>query len=262
MCSEPRLHQWNGTKANLWKLLQRIGTIFICNKSFAELARILLSPQVDRSTHFIYLRTRFVLLSERVTSLHRGEEWWFPDAALMSGLGRVVVYVCQQNRKRGEGGGIGALVPAETWEQETHAPHFLSPLYQHLALCYSRALKASSERLATDKCLFLLVFLWGSNEGLYPPVRPPPSPLLPPHLLHLSLFFSCSIPVSALRCHKRSYSLWFTLLFLKDGLGTPKRTMLVLVLLKEWIFTRHQRKGMRNGGWFRRHCICAHFCKK
>lgn len=75
-------------------------------------------------------------------------------------LGRVVVYVCQQNREKGKGGGMGTLVPSETWEQETHAPHFLSPLYQHLALCYFCALKASDESLATDKCLYLLVFFF------------------------------------------------------------------------------------------------------
>lgn len=76
-------------------------------------------------------------------------------------LGRVVVYVCQQNRERGKeggGAGMGPQVPAETWEQETHALHFLSPLYQHLALCYFCALKASDESLATDKCLCFLVF--------------------------------------------------------------------------------------------------------
>lgn len=148
-------------------------------------------------------------------------------------LGRLVVYVCQQNSERGEEGGgpcMGPLVLAETWEQETHAPHFLSPLYQHLALCYFCSLKASDESLATDKCL---CFLWASNDWLYPPAP----------LLH-SLF--CSIPVSALRCHKRSYSLWFTLRLLRDGLGTPERTMRLLVLLKEWIFTRHRRKGMRD----------------
>lgn len=149
-------------------------------------------------------------------------------------LGRVVVFVCQQNRERREergwgGAGMGPL--AETWEQETHAPHFLSPLYQHLALCYFCALKASDESLATDKCLCLLVFYGAQMRDFI--CLPPPLSLFP------SFSFFCSIPVSALRCHKRSYSLWFTLRFLWDGLGTPKRTMLVLVLLKEYIFTRH-----------------------
>lgn len=110
----------------------------------------------------------------------------------------------QGEGRGGRGACMGPLVLTETWEQETHAPHFLSPLYQHLALCYFCALKASDESLATDKCLCLLVFLWASHDWLYPP-----APLL------LSLF--CSIPVSALRCHKKSYSLWFTLRFPRDG---------------------------------------------
>lgn len=136
---------------------------------------------LNRLLHFV---------GERVTSLHREEGWWFPDAALMSGLGRVVVYVCQQNRERGEEGGsrgMGPLVPSETWEQETHAPHFLSPLYQHLALCYFCSLKASDESPATDKCLCLLVFFfftglkWGTSSA-----HPPPSFLF---LLHSCVCF-------------------------------------------------------------------------
>lgn len=89
-------------------------------------------------------------------------------------------------------------------------------------------------------------FLWASNEGLYPPATPSFIAVS----LSLFFFFACSIPVSALRCHKRSYSLWFTLRFLRDGPGTPKRTMLLLVLLKEYIFTRHQGVGIRKDGLF------------
>ncbi len=102
--------------------------------------------------------------------------------------GRVVVYVCQQNTERGkEGGGQvwGPLVPAETWEQETHAPHFLSPLYQHLALCYFCALKASDESLATDKCLCLLVFYGPQMRDF---IRPPPPPSFS-FLLHSCVCF-------------------------------------------------------------------------
>lgn len=168
---------------------------------------ILSNPQVDTSIYTFYVPAftsfccwmchisalwRAVVVSRRCTNV------W---------LGRVVVYVCQQNRERGKeggGAGMGPQVLAETWEQETHAPHFLSPLYQHLALCYFCALKASDESLATDKCLCFLVFYGAQMRDFIC--------LLPPS------FISCSIPVSALRCHKRSYRLWFTLWFLWDGL--------------------------------------------
>ena len=80
-------------------------------------------------------------------------------------------------------------------------------------------------------------FLWGSNEVLSS--RPP--------LLHSPFAsFLCLL----LRCHKRSYSLWFILWFHKVRLGTPKRTMIVLVHLKEYTFTRNQGKSSGKGGLF------------
>lgn len=103
---------------------------------------------------------RFIMLLKRVTSLHCEEGWWFPDAALMSGWGGLWSMYVSRTERRVEGGGMGPLVPSETWEQETHAPHFLAPLYQHLALCYFCTVKASDESLATDKCLYRLVFLF------------------------------------------------------------------------------------------------------
>lgn len=178
---------------------------------------------LNRLLHFV---------GERVTSLHREEGWWFPDAALMSGLGRVVVYVCQQNRERGEEGGswgMGPLVPSETWEQETHAPHFLSPLYQHLALCYFCSLKASDESPATDKCLCLLVFFFFYGAQMRDFVCPPSSFILV-FASFLCLLWDATREVIDSGLHYGS---------LKMGLGPPKRTMLVLVLKKKYSFTTH-----------------------
>lgn len=146
-------------------------------------------------------------------------------------LGRVVVYVCQQNRGRG-----GGVWDHRSWlKHESRRPtlpisclHFISILLSVISVL----LKHLVERLATDKCLFLLV-LYGAQMRDF--IRP-----LPPWFILSFFFFFCSIPVSALRCHKRSYGLWFTLRFLKDGLWTPERTMLLLVLLKEHIFFTRQ----------------------
>lgn len=102
--------------------------------------------------------------------------------------------------------------------------HFISILLCVISALLKHPMKALQQ---INVCTFLFFFfLWASIQRLYLP-----TPLLHSHF--------CSIPVSALRCHKRSYSLWFTLWFLKDGLGTFKRTMLVLVFLKKYSFTRH-----------------------
>lgn len=43
---------------------------------------------------------------------------------------------------------------------------------------------------------------------------------------------SCVISVSAFRCHERSYSLGFTVRFLREGHGMPEEQCFFLVLLK------------------------------
>lgn len=142
-------------------------------------------------------------------------------------------------QREGWGGRGGLVWDHWSWlKHESRRPTLPISCLRFISIlpCYFCSLKASDESLATDKCLCLLVFY---GPQMIDFIRPPLS------FIPFSFFF-CSIPVSALRCHKRSYSLWFTLRFLRDGLGTPERTMLLLVLLKEWIFTRHQRKGMRD----------------
>lgn len=163
----------------------------------------------------VFAMRRRVVVSRRCTNVWTGEACGLCMSAE------------QREGRGGRGACMGPLVLTETWERETHAPHFLSPLYQHLALCYFCSLKASDESPATDKCLCLHVF-YGPQmiDFIHPPL----------------FFFPCFcfIPVSALRCHKKSYSLWFTLRFPRDGFfGTPERTMVPLVLLKEYIFKRH-----------------------
>ena len=118
--------------------------------------------------------------------------------------GRVVVYVCQQNRGRGRGGRYGTT---ETWVQETHAPHFLSPLYQHLALCYFCALKASDESLATDKCLCLLVFYGPQMRDF---IRLPPLPSSPLSFApFLCLLWDATREVTASGLHYGSLEMGF-----------------------------------------------------
>lgn len=123
-------------KKNLWISSWRTAvTVFMGNKSTPLCWIDPHSSQtcrLERSPHFVV---------ERVTSPHGDEGWWFPDAAWMSGWGGLwSMYVSRTEREGwGMGGGgvsRGALVPTETWEQETHALHFLSPLYQHLALLF------------------------------------------------------------------------------------------------------------------------------
>ena len=100
-------------------------------------------------------------------------------------------------------------------------------------------------------------FLWASNEGLYPPPPPRPPPLL--HCLFF-FFFLNSIPVSALRCHKRSYSLWFTLRFLRDGLGTPEKDNACSCSCEETHF--YETVGERRGEKLDFCDFSAYFCEK
>lgn len=143
--------------------------------------------------------------------------------------GRVVVFVCQQNRERGKEGGGQVWDRWSRLKHESRRPtlpisclHFISILLSVISVLLKHPMKALPQ-INVCASLFFMGLKWGTLSAQ------PPS---------FILFFP-SINVSALRCHKRSYSLWFTLQFLRDGLGTPKRTMLVLVLLKEYIFTRH-----------------------
>lgn len=166
------------------------------------------------------------------------EGWWFPDAALMSGWGGLwSMYVSRTERGvRREGGALyGTTGPG--WNMRAGDPRSPFPVSTLSASCLviSALLKHPMKALPQINVCASLFFT--GLKWLTLSARPSPS---------FPFLFFCSIPVSALRCHKRSYSLWFTLRFLRDGLGTPERTMLLLVLLKEWIFTRHQRKGMRD----------------
>lgn len=159
--------------------------------------------------------------------------------------GRVVVYVCQQNRKRGEEGGRGAgMGPLKHESRRPMLPisclHFISILLSVISALLKHPMKALPQ-INVCASLFFMGLKWGTLSA-----RPPS--FIP---------FFCSIPVSALRCHKRSYSLWFTLRFLRDGLGTPKRTMLVLVLLKEYISTRHWGKGRKKRWIIQLYYVCA-----
>ena len=151
----------------------------------------------------MYLRTetfalRFYVVVGTVTSPHHGEGWWFPDAVLMSGRGGLWSMYVSRTERRGGGGKRdwwrwwwgswgGRYGTTETLEQENHAPHFVSPLYQHLALCYFCALKASDESPATDKCLCLLVFYGPQmRDFIHHPHATTPRP---PPLLHCLFFF-------------------------------------------------------------------------
>lgn len=168
-----------------------MGTVFICNKSFCKPAymlwsgdihiRVLCTCRLKRLLHFccchISALWRGVVVSRRCTNV------W---------LGRVVVYVCQQNRERGEEGKGGRYGTTETWEQETHAPHFLSPLYQHLALCFFLALlkhpMKALPQINVCASLFFMGLKWGTSSARPAPTPPPPAPSFP-LLLHSCVCF-------------------------------------------------------------------------